>query len=101
MTDNTPQKKQPQGPIRAPGIPPGVTPMVADLMSAEMMATDEHMQERLQWIENEIAELTTRAGLLKRVNSLRATRAGILAANALNDIMSKGRPIPKIDKPKA
>lgn len=91
MTNKNTQKNLLPTPSHTAGAPSGTTPIVADLMAAELMNSREHLQERLQWIESEISELSTRMGLFNRINGLRAARAGILANCVISDAMAKSK----------
>lgn len=56
-----------------------------------MSLTQDEMKLRMDWIESEISQLSTRHGVSERIQALLYTKAQLLAAQKISIIMAKSR----------
>lgn len=61
-----------------------------ELLPDFMSITPNELFQRLDWIEVEIAQLSSNAGVTERLHALRFTRAQLEATRALRSIMELG-----------
>lgn len=54
------------------------------MASHVIQMSDTELNERLEWIENEIVQLSTKVGVQNRIQALRASRAQLLAVRFIN-----------------